>query len=291
MIDLHSHILPGLDDGSQELPNSLEMAQRYVTQGVECVACTPHILPGLYNNSGQQIRLAVEQLQQQLEAEGIALRLVPGADNHITPDFVSRLRSGHLLTLGGTRYVLVEPPHHVAPARLEDLFFNILLADYVPILTHPERLTWIEEKYDLIKRLAGRGVWMQITSGSLLGKFGRRPCYWAERMLSEGLVHIMATDSHDNVRRRPDLLKGRMAAEQLVGAEEAEALVVTRPRAILDNKPSADCRAPRGSSSGDRQRASRAYAGGQHERGQSGFTQRLRRLFGRRRGAAPVSNG
>lgn len=233
MIDLHSHILPGMDDGSEGLAVSLDMARSYVAQGVECVACTPHILPGLYDNSGPRIRAAVVRLQRQLDHEQIPLRLIAGADNHIRTDFVSGLSNGDLLAIGDSRYVLVEPPHHVAPVRLEDLFFDIALAGYRPILTHPERLTWIEDKYDLIQRLAKRGVWMQVTSGSLLGKFGRRARYWAERMLSEGLVQILATDAHDNVRRRPDLLEGRIEAENLVGAGEAEGLVLIRPRDVL----------------------------------------------------------
>ena len=96
------------------------------------VACTPHILPGLYPNSGPQIRQAVARLQEVIVREGIPLRLVSGADNHIVPDFAVELRRGHLLSLADTRYVLVEPPHHVAPPRLEELFFDLLVAGYVP---------------------------------------------------------------------------------------------------------------------------------------------------------------
>src|SRR5690606_29532618 len=110
---------------------------------------------------------------------------------------------GRLLTLADTRYVLVEPPHHVAPPRLEDLFFALSAAGYVPILTHPERLSWINTHYDAIKRLADAGVWMQLTAGSLTGAFGRNARYWAERMLDEGRAHILATDAHDTVRRPP----------------------------------------------------------------------------------------
>lgn len=279
MIDLHSHILPGMDDGSEELSVSLDMARSYVAQGVECVSCTPHILPGLYNNSGPQIRIAVHELQRELDDAQIGLRLVAGADNHIAPDFVSGLSNGNLLAIADTRYVLVEPPHHVVPVRLEDLFFDILIAKYVPILTHPERLTWIEDKYDLIQSLAKRGVWMQITSGSLLGKFGRRARYWAERMLSEGLVQILATDAHDNVRRRPDLLEGRIAAENLVGVEEAEWLVVTRPRDVLCNRLSKDSVSLRKPPLGDGRWGIGTYVKGHNRRDRGGFAQRLRRFF------------
>src|SRR5262245_25905678 len=125
MIDLHSHILPGMDDGAGDISVSLAMARAYVDQGVKVLACTPHILPGLYANSGPQIRDAVDKLQAVFNDRDIRLRLTIGADNHISPDFISGLRGGHLLALGDTRYVLVEPPHHVAPVKLEELFFSI----------------------------------------------------------------------------------------------------------------------------------------------------------------------
>jgi len=156
------------------------------------------------------------------------------------------LRAGEILSLADTKYVLVEPPHHVAPPRIEYLFFNLLAAGYVPILTHPERLTWIETRYETVVELFRAGVWMQVTSGSLTGTFGRRPKYWAERMLNEGLVHILASDAHGARRRRPDLAEGREAAAKWLGEEEADQLVSVRPRAILEDAPPSSVRPPLG---------------------------------------------
>jgi protein-tyrosine phosphatase len=244
MIDLHCHILSCIDDGASDRAVSLEMAKAFVADGVEVVACTPHILPGLYANTGPQIRSATAQLQQVLDREGVPLQLVTGADNHITPSFVAQLQSGHLLSLADSRYVLVEPPHHLAPPRMEELFFNILVAGYVPILTHPERLSWIDSQYAAIKRLARAGVWMQITAGSLAGAFGKRARYWAELMLDEGCVHILATDAHDTRRRPPNLSQGRELAAKRRGTVEAEHLVETRPRGVLLNLPPSQLPAP-----------------------------------------------
>lgn len=236
MIDLHSHILPGIDDGATDLDVSLEMARMWVADGVSILACTPHILPGLYNNKGPEIRAEIVKLQLSLDEHGIPLTLVSGADNHIVPDFVDGLKTGRLLSIHDTRYVLVEPPHHNAPSRLADIFFELMTAGYRPVLTHPERLTWIKSHYELIRLLAFRGVWMQVTAGSLTGAFGRGPKYWAERMLGEGIVHILATDSHDIGRRPPILSQGYERAEKIVGSEEAWRLVHNRPLAILENK-------------------------------------------------------
>jgi protein-tyrosine phosphatase len=246
MIDLHCHILPGIDDGASDISVSIAMARAFVADGVSVVACTPHILPGLYHNTGPQIRQARQQLQQALASEGILLRLVTGADNHMVPTFVSELKTGNLLSLADTRYVLVEPPHHVAPPRLEDLFFNLLTAGYVPILTHPERLRWIESHFQTMERLVKAGVWMQLTAGSLAGLFGRNARYWAERMLDEGLAHILATDAHDVRKRPPNLSVGCELAAKRVGGVEAQHLVVTRPQGVLDNNVPSNLPRPEG---------------------------------------------
>jgi protein-tyrosine phosphatase len=213
------------------------MARAFVADGVSIVACTPHILPGVYHNSGPEIRRATARLQHVINQEGLPLRLVTGADNHIVPSFVADLRRGHLLTLADSRYVLVEPPHHVAPIRLRDLFFDILVAGYVPILTHPERLTWIKSHYDPLREWVRSGVWMQITAGSLSGAFGQNARYWAERMLDEGCVHLLASDAHDTARRAPDLSTGRDLAAKRVGPREAEHLVAVRPMGVIANEP------------------------------------------------------
>jgi len=235
MIDLHCHILPGIDDGAPDLSVALDMARASVADGVTDLACTPHILPGRYPNTGPQIRQATGELEDALDQEGIPLRLVAGADNHVALDFVGKLKAGQLLSLNGSRYVLVEPPHHVLPPRLEELFFSVLATGYVPILTHPERLSWIKTRFDLITRLVESGVWMQVTAGSLAGAFGSNAQYWGERMLDEGLIHILATDAHDIKLRAPNLSVGRYIAAARVGEGEAEHLVATRPRGVLEN--------------------------------------------------------
>jgi protein-tyrosine phosphatase len=257
MIDLHCHILPGIDDGAANLNVSLGMAQALVADGVSVVVCTPHILPGLYHNAGPQIASAVERLEDALGQEGIPLDLVAGADVHMVPDLIAGLRSGRILSIAGSRYVLVEPPHHTAPPQLESFFFSLLVEGFVPILTHPERLNWLQHRYEAIRQLVRAGVWMQITSGSLTGAFGRNAQRWAYRMLDEGCVHVLATDAHDTHRRRPDLSRGRDAAAARVGIEEAEHLVFTRPLGVIKNEAPANL--PRPAASTGQAKLERGY--------------------------------
>ena len=246
MIDLHCHMLPSLDDGACNLEISLEMARMAVADGVTIVACTPHIRPGIYHNTGAQILAATDQLRDALQESGIDLELICGADAHMTVHFTDKLARREIPTLAGSRYVLVEPPHHIAPIRLEQFFFEILIAGYVPILTHPERLRWIADRYRTIERLSRYGVWMQVTAGSLTGNFGREPRYWAERMLADGHIHLLATDAHDTHRRAPDLSKGWEAAARCIGEREATHMVLTRPRGVIENEPPSNLPLPFG---------------------------------------------
>lgn len=235
MIDLHCHLLPGIDDGAADLDTALAMARTAVADGVRVLACTPHIYPGLYDNDSDGIRRAVARLAAQLQRHQIPLQLVVGADVHLAPDLPERLRAGKVPTLHGSRYLLLEPPHHAMPPRFESAVFGLAALGYVPVITHPERLTWIEGHYAVFRRLAERGVWMQLTAGALTGRFGRRPRYWGERLLDEGHAHLLATDAHDNDARGPRLAEGRAAAARRVGDAEAQRLVLERPQAILRN--------------------------------------------------------
>lgn len=237
MIDLHSHILPGIDDGSKSLAMSLEMARIAVNDGIRVMACTPHIYPGLYMNDTAGIMAARDALQTVLDEEGISLQLTTGADVHLVPGILEGLRAGTVPRLHSTRYVLLEPPHHVAPPRFAESVFQLIAAGYVPVITHPERLTWVEDNFAVLAELTRQGAWLQVTAGALTGMFGPRPKYWGERFLGEGLTHILATDAHASTRRIPVLSEGLAVAERLLGAEEAQELVRGRPSAIMNNLP------------------------------------------------------
>lgn len=236
MIDLHCHILPGIDDGAPDLEEALAMARIAVADGITVTACTPHIYPGLYENDAAGIRAAIADFRIQLDKHQIPLRLVEGADTHLAPDLLDRLRADDIPTLAGSRYFLLEPPHHVAPPRLEESVFALLTAGYVPVITHPERLSWIDGHYPLFGRLVQAGAWMQVTAGVITGRFGGRARSWVHRLLDDGLVHIVATDAHRSDKRPPLLAEARDAVAARLGADEATNQVLVRPQGILDNR-------------------------------------------------------
>lgn len=233
MLDLHCHLLPGIDDGAVDLDMALAMARIAVADGIGTVACTPHIYPGMYENDRDGIRAAIESLRGELAARDIPLQLVEGADVHLDPGLVAAIQAGRVPTLAGSRYLLLEPPHHVAPPRFEEAIFELMTAGIVPVITHPERLSWVEQHYELFVRLSERGAWMQVTAGALTGRFGKRVRYWGERFVDEGHCMVLATDAHHPQRRPPLLAEAREAAAARVGAEEATRMVLTRPAGIV----------------------------------------------------------
>jgi len=251
LIDLHCHLLPGIDDGAPDLATAIGMARLSVADGVRVVACTPHIFPGVYSNTGPDIRQRMERLQEELNAAHIDCRLISGSDAHVAPEFLGGLKSGRILSLNNSRYVLVEPPHHILPPNMDRFFFELLAAGYVPILTHPERMSWADANYDLLRGLVHSGGWMQVTAGSIVGRFGGAIKSRSERMLRDGLVHFVASDAHDAVKRPPLLSEAVPALRSLLGHEETENLVNSRPLAIVENRAPFDA-PPLPSSKSDR---------------------------------------
>ena len=233
MIDLHSHILSGLDDGAPDMATSVAMASMAVADGATHMACTPHIFPGKYANSAANIVPAIQALQATLDERKIPLKLFCGADVHVAPDLVERLAAGEVPTLNRSRYFLLEPPHEVLPPKLEDLAVRLLEAGFVPIVTHPERLLWAGRHFEVIRRLADLGCPLQITAGSVLGGFGPAAKELAEKILDEGRASFFASDGHGTRWRKPLLSKACETVARRVGDEEAQQMFLYRPAAIL----------------------------------------------------------
>lgn len=237
MIDLHSHILPGIDDGADSVEESLKMAQMCVEDGVTHLACTPHIMPQVYENTTEKIISLVTKFQKILELKKIPLTLVVGADAHLCHDMLEKLQDKRIPTLGQSNYFLFEPPHHVAPPTIVPFAQTIIANGFRPILTHPERLSWIENHYETMCKLGEVGAVVQITAQSITGGFGKRALYWSERMLDEGRVDIIASDAHNVKRRPPGLSKARDLIAKRLGESAASLMTIGNPGAILSNKP------------------------------------------------------
>ena len=236
MIDIHCHLLPAIDDGATDVEMSVAMAKIAVDEGITHIVCTPHIYPGVYDNTTHSIQAAVNTFQKILEQLQIPLQLYVGADTHLVPGLLARLETGDVPTINHGRYLLLEPAHHVVTPKFESAVLALLYEGHIPIITHPERLHWIDEHYEVFERLVSRGVWMQITAGSLTGVFGKKAQYWADKLLHDGMVHVIATDAHNLQKRAPRVQQALIRATQVLGKEEAMRTLFDRPHAVIHNQ-------------------------------------------------------
>ncbi|TFJ93060.1 tyrosine-protein phosphatase [Lentibacillus salicampi] len=202
MIDLHCHILPGLDDGSKTVVESLSMAEEASKQGITKIVATPHHNNGQYENDGHDIIEAVHQLNVQLKEENIPVEILAGQEPRVNGNMIADLDNGKVLTLNQTSgYVLVEFPTSQVPKYTTQLLFDMQITGYTPIIVHPERNQELRENPDKLYRLVKNGALTQITAGSLIGNAGKKIQRFAEQMIETNLTHFIASDAH-NVRKR-----------------------------------------------------------------------------------------
>lgn len=235
MIDIHTHILPGVDDGASDLFESLEMARLAVADGITQMFATPH-----HRDCTPLTRFEVaqrlEKLQGELTKADIPLKLVAGHEVRLYDDVLQDWEQELAGPLGNTSYVLAEPLFHSYSKRTEAILFELIDRGYIPILAHPERIFPIQENLALIEPVLERGALVQLTAGSITSDRDWRAHRAAVTLLRQGMVHIIASDAHKPYRRRPILSRARAVAAQIVGAEQADALVTGNPQAVLENR-------------------------------------------------------
>ncbi len=237
MIDIHTHILPGVDDGARDLEEALSMCRVCADDGVRTIAVTPHDLNGVYSNDRNSVIRHTAALKEALSRQGIPVEIVSGADVAMSPDLMDRLDSGSIMTINDTgRYILLEPSPFFMTDALKRLIFEIKRRDIIPIITHPERnetlMTHQEALYDAVRG----GALVQITAASLTGGFGPHVRKRTIELLSRKMVHIIASDSHNTTSRAPGLSRALAVASKLIGQDEATLMVQGRPEAVLSGE-------------------------------------------------------
>lgn len=236
MVDVHAHILPGLDDGPPDLATSLAMCRMAVADGVTHMAATPHFCPPFYRHGPAEIGRTVAELALALSREGIPLRLYPGGEVSQQADILALARQGLLPILGNTgRYFLLEPARGARRA-LPGLAAQLRPLGLRPIITHPERLEGSPRGWSWLRRLVERGCLVQITAMSLTGGFGDQARERAEDLLARGLVHLVASDAHSPRGRPPLLSPARQRLSELVGQPAAQRLLYQQPLAVLEGR-------------------------------------------------------
>ncbi|MGX7193944.1 tyrosine-protein phosphatase [Enterococcus moraviensis] len=225
MIDLHCHILPGIDDGAKTIDDSLDMARMAVKQGITHILCTPHHNNGKYDNPAEQVITHVAALQKELDQRSIPLTLFEGQEVRITGELLEQIQSDNILFADlDNRYILIEFPTNDIPAYTEHLFFELLKAGHIPIIVHPERNSkFIQDPNRLIPFLE-MGVLTQLTAPSYIGVFGKEIERTAKLMVSHNLVYMMASDAHNINKRGFFMKKAYDAIAKDMGGEYVEAM-------------------------------------------------------------------
>jgi protein-tyrosine phosphatase len=238
MIDLHCHILHDLDDGADTATESMQMAQAFVRSGYRTVAATPHMVPGTaWMPSIDRIKTRVAALNQTIKDDGLGLEILPGMEIAIDPQIPDLLDDSRLLTLGNSSCLLIEPSFQQLPPGWEQVIFSILAKGYSILLAHPERCVQLSANPDLVDRLIGSGVYLQVNWGSFLGQYGRAVARKAWLMAGNGQIHCLATDSHHPEWHNPARIQ--VAAAKLgamIGQENLQRITTDNPLRVLNGE-------------------------------------------------------
>lgn len=232
MIDLHCHILPQLDDGSESLEESLAMARLAANCGVTAIVATPHCVDG----GIRQIHDRVLLLRDAMEDVGIPVRLYMGMELFGTADTARLLSGGRLLTLNGSRYPLIEFSFHGTGEAETEILEDVLREGFVPVVAHPERYAYIQEEPRIINEWKAMGCLFQINRGSLLGRFGSNAWHMGWELVKRGFATVIASDGHSARMRTPWMGDIREKLSREVSPDAARWLLDHNPNRILNNQ-------------------------------------------------------
>jgi protein-tyrosine phosphatase len=232
--DLHIHLLPGLDDGPADMEGSLALLAEAWKAGTRRFCATPHAGEGQPAWERADAERLAGQLSARAAAAGFPAEIRWGAETALSPEILEQGKAGRLVTLGGSRYLLLETPGSTLPPGFADFLFRFRATGLVPVLAHPERCEELQRDPKRMRPLIASGALVQITAGSLCGEAGRSAKKASSAFLKEGWVHAIASDGHGDPPRLLDLSEAARAAEAILGdGEKAVHLVTLGPWRLM----------------------------------------------------------
>lgn len=235
-IDVHSHILPGIDDGAKDFEMGMGMLRTAYGNGIGGIILTPHYKPMRHNAGPGRVRALVGQLQEEADKEGMGIRLYAGNELYYSSETVRCLEEGQACTLAGSDYVLVEFGPMDGLDYIRGGVYQVLSAGYRPILAHVERYGSVCREIGHVEDLVAMGCYIQVNAGSVMGQFGMGARQISRKLLKKELVHFVATDAHNDRRRKPELLGCARFLERRYGRGYMERLLHANPMHVIANR-------------------------------------------------------
>ncbi len=237
MVDIHSHILPGYDDGAADVYDTLEMLRVAAENGTKVIVATPHSnLPGAPARNCSEIQKHVSLLNQVAKKEKIDITVLSGMEIFATEDVAKKLKAGELLTINGTKFPLIEFDFETDSFFIFRVLESVLKEGYTPIIAHPERYRCIAENISLVYELYRMGVVTQINKGSVRGRFGKKAAVAAGAILNHRLAAVAASDSHNIFAKTPDLSEFAIFLDMNFGEGCSSLILNENPKRIVSGE-------------------------------------------------------
>ena len=231
MIDIHNHIVYGVDDGSRNLDESIKMVELYKKAGFDQIIATSHYDKSRYTVDANEIKEKVSIINDEIEKRTLDFKVYPGHEIKVELDMIKKIKSGDLLTLNNSRYVLCELSFVNKPTFLKDLFYNLELEGYVPIIAHVERYPYVENNIEWLEDFIKMGALIQINYSSIKSNYEI-----TRELLERNMVHIIGTDSHQSEWRNPDIRAYKDEMLKIVSEERFEILSTINPAKVINDE-------------------------------------------------------
>lgn len=236
MIDMHSHILPAIDDGSRSIEESIKMIKEAKEAGFTAIVSTSHYIEENYNSSKHEREELIKEINQRLEAENVDIKIYNGAEAYVSTNLDELIKKKELPTINESKYLLMELPMHSEIIYLDNIIYNLKTNGIVPIIAHPERYSYVQKNPKMLKDFINKGVFFQSNYGSIIGRYGKDAEKTLKKLLKDNMIHFLGTDTHrsGSVYTQMDKIVKRL--EKLIGKEKLELLSKTNPQKCLENK-------------------------------------------------------
>ncbi|MDD2375971.1 MAG: exopolysaccharide biosynthesis protein [Clostridia bacterium] len=237
MIDIHSHVIPAIDDGCSNINEALDMMRMAVACGITKIIATPHFVKDVCENYKSDILVYVNSLNNLLRISGINVSIVCGSEIMICPDIVDLLKSDKLCSLNNSRYVLIEFPMNVKIPNILKVINDVLVAGFIPIIAHPERYLYIQKNIDEAIKYVESGALLQLNLSSVIGDYGDDAKVCAIKLLKHNLIHLWGSDTHSFRRVYDNRLNDSLnEIKKIIGIDMFEQIVEVNPKCVLNDK-------------------------------------------------------